>query len=134
MTALDASYDFETQQVTSAEELMALLDKVSALEYPTWLELSTPDDAGLLIGLGADFSTLRFFEPGLDGEVYHSTPTLADPREANFQMGKQPTRMDANSAISVEEARAAAIELQRTGRRPEIVAWTVVPLPEEPAE
>jgi hypothetical protein len=134
MTVLEASYDFETEQVTLADELVALLDKVSALEYPTWLELSTSDDAILSIGLGAEFSSLRFYENRLEGEIYHSTPTLAEPREANFQMGEQPTRMDANSTISVEDARAAAIEFQRTGRRPEVIAWTVVPLPEEPEE
>ncbi|WP_405056922.1 Imm1 family immunity protein [Kribbella sp. NBC_01505] len=133
MTALEASYDFELVHVTSADDLVALLDKVSALKYPTWLELSSPDDAILSIGLGAEFSTLRFYEDGLSGEIYHSSPTLAEPHVATFQMGEQPTHMDDGSAIGVEEARAAAIEFQRTGRRPEVVAWTVVPLPEEPA-
>ncbi|MFK4084638.1 Imm1 family immunity protein [Kribbella sp. NPDC020789] len=134
MTTLTAIYDFEKEVVNSEDELVALLDKVSRLKYPTWLELSTSDDAILSVGLGAEFSSLRFYEDRLNGEIYHSTPTLAEPHEANFQMGQQPTRMDAGSAISVEDARAAAVEFQRTGRRPEVVAWTVVPLPEEPAE
>lgn len=130
MTVLTAIYDFEKVELNSADELVALLDKVSALEDPTFLELSTSDDAILSIGLGAEFSTLRFYENRLAGEVYHSSPTLAEPHVATFLMGEQPTHMDDGSAISVEDARAAAIEFQKTGRRPEVVAWTVVPLPD----
>lgn len=126
MSALKATYDHETEQVSSADDLTALLDKVASLTEPTWLELATPGHNLLHVGLGRDFSSLRFIERRDDGEVYHSVATLESPQEAEFQFGTVPTRMDTGSAITVAEARAAAAEFQQTGRRPERVAWKVV--------
>lgn len=111
-----------------------MLDAVSpregaALPEPTWLELATPDHNLLHIGLGQDFSSLRFIERRDDGEVYHSVATLKSPQDADFQFGTVPTRMDTGSAVTVTEARAAAAEFQRTGRRPAGVEWKVVEVP-----
>jgi hypothetical protein len=129
MSVLKATYDYETEQVTSADDLTALLDKVASLPEPTWLELATPDHNLLHIGLGRDFSSLRFIERRDDGEVYHSVATLESPQDAEFQFGTVPTRMDTGSAITVAEARAAAAEFQQTGRRPAGVEWKVVEVP-----
>lgn len=129
MSVLDATYDYETEQVTSPDDLVALLDKVASLRLPTWLELATPEGDALHIGLGRDFSSLRFIEGRDDGQVFHSAPTLDSPQEATFQFGTVPTTMDIGSAIAVDEARAAVAEFQRTGRRPEGVEWKLVESP-----
>lgn len=129
MSILRASYDYETEQVTSADELTALLDKVASLPLPTWLELATPEHDVLLVGLGQDFSSLRFHERRDGGEVYHSVATLGSPQDADFQFGTVPTRMATGSAVTVAEARAAATEFLTTGRRPEGVEWKVVEVP-----
>nr|WP_238357257.1 Imm1 family immunity protein [Kribbella italica] len=124
-------YERETVKVTSGGDLVALLDKVGALARPTWLQLESPAHEVLTIGLGQDFSSLRFSE-GLDAgdELYRSVGTLAEPMDAEFDMGSVPTRMDTDSAIPTAEARAAAIEFLSTGQRPNAVAWTVVPMPD----
>ncbi|GAA1592533.1 hypothetical protein GCM10009804_56140 [Kribbella hippodromi] len=126
MTDLRATYDYETVQVASADELEILLEKVASLPVPTWLELATPAHDVLQIGLGRDFSSLRFIERRDGGEAYHSTATLETPDDGSFQLGTVPTTMDAASAISIPEARAAAAEFQRTGERPTGVNWTLV--------
>ncbi|GAA3598581.1 Imm1 family immunity protein [Kribbella ginsengisoli] len=124
-------YERETVRVTSEGELNILLDAVVALPHPTWLQLESPSHEVLMIGLGQDFSSLRFIE-GLNAgdEMYHSVGTLADPAEAEFDMGSVPTKMDVGSAIPAAHARAAAAEFLRTSQRPASVAWTVVPMPE----
>ncbi|GAB2646696.1 Imm1 family immunity protein [Kribbella swartbergensis] len=128
-TVLKGTYDYETVQVTSETELTALLDHVASLARPTWLELVSPDHDALLIGLGREFSSLRFIEGSDDGDVYHSVGTLESPQESEFDFGTVPTTMDTGSAVSVTEARAAAAEFQRTGQRPSGVEWKVVEVP-----
>src|SRR5689334_15390627 len=123
MTDLKATYDYETVQVASVEELQELLDKAASLPSPTWLELVTPAHDILQVGLGRDFSSLRFVERRDGGEGYHSVATLETLDAGTFQLGTVPTTMDEGSAISVEEARAAAAEFQRTGQRPTTVGW-----------
>ncbi|MEV0794108.1 Imm1 family immunity protein [Kribbella sp. NPDC050459] len=126
MSVLEATYDYETLQVNSVDDLSALLDTVASLPLPTWLELATPQGDVLLIGLGADFSSLRFTEARDDGRTYHSSATLDSPQDAEFQFGTVPTAMDTGSALTVTEARAAAAEFLQTARRPERVAWKLV--------
>jgi hypothetical protein len=129
MSVLEATYDYETVQVSSADDLAALLDRVASLPLPTWLELATPRGDVLLVGLGADFSSLRFTEASDSARTYHSSATLESPRDAEFQFGTVPTAMDTGSAVTVFEARAAAMEFQQTGRQPLRVAWKVVERP-----
>ena len=129
MTVLKATYGYETESVASTDELTALLDKVASLPLPTWLELATPSRDALLIGLGRDFSSMRFIEGHENGDVYHSTATLDSPENAEFQFGTVPTSMDPRSAVAVAAARTAAVEFLQTGRRPEGVEWLVVEVP-----
>jgi len=44
---------------------------------------------------------------------------------AEFYYGGTPIAMGTGSAITVEQACAAAAEFLTTGQRPEVVAWTV---------
>lgn len=127
---LEGTYDYETVQIGSAAELTTLLEKVASLPRPTWLELAKSSDDVLLIGLGREFSSLRFIEGDDDGEVYHSVGTLASPQDSDFDFGTVPTTMDNGSAIPVPDARAAAIEFQATGQRPTNVAWNAVEVPD----
>jgi hypothetical protein len=134
-SVLKCTYDYETVQVTSESELAALLDQVASLARPTWLELATPDHDVLLVGLGREFSSLRFIEGDDDGEVYHSVGTLESPQDSEFDFGTVPTTMDTGSAITVSAARAAAAEFQKTGQRPSEVEWKAVEVPAvEPEE
>ncbi|MDX3002677.1 Imm1 family immunity protein [Kribbella solani] len=135
MTELKATYDYVTIRVASAGELEELLDKVASLPLPTWLELAAPAHDVLHIGLGRNYSALRFIERRDGGEAYHSTATLEAPDDGSFQLGTVPTTMDPDSAISIAEARTAAAEFQRTGQRPTGIGWTPVrPTTSEDAE
>lgn len=127
---LEGTYDFETVRVGSADELTTLLEKVASLPRPTWLELAKTDGDALLVGLGREFSSLRFIKGDDNGEVYHSDGTLASPQDSDFDFGTVPTTMDTGSAIPVTDALAAAVEFQATGQRPTNVAWNAVEVPD----
>lgn len=94
---------------------------------PTWVELVSADEKQTLnIGVGRAFSALTYYDMSGDGAKYRSAGTIDDaPQDAEFYYGGTPTAMGTGSAVTVEQARAAAFEFLTTGQRPEAVAWTV---------
>jgi len=132
VTELVASYN--NTPIRTQDELEALLDEVAAQTPPSWLELilapvneSPFKNTVMNIGLGRTFSSLSFYNWGSDGDGnrYDSTGTLDAPQDADFDYGGTPTSMRPGSAIEVGQARAAVAEFLKTGRRPDVVAWTL---------
>lgn len=130
----------DPKRITSQPELDALLDRLAA-QPPTWLELVVPgetdavyDNTVMNVGLGREFSSLTFYENGNDGARYDSSGTLDGPQEADFDYGGTPTSLRPGSAIEVGQARAAAAEFLKTGRRPEVVSWTLFDPPHKESE
>lgn len=127
---LKGTYEDSTVEVRSAEDLTALLATVNALPQATWLELTAADRAALLIGLGREYSSLRFIVGNSGEGVYHSVGTLDSPLEGEFDQGTVPTTMDRGSAVLLSEALAAASEFFETGRVPTTLEWKMVEVPE----
>jgi hypothetical protein len=118
-------HDDETiERIETRDALAALLDKMAA--RPTWVELVSADDKHTLnVGVGREFSSLTYYDMSGDGAKYRSAGTVDAPQDAEFYYGGTPTAMGTGSAISVDQACAAAAEFLITGRRPEVVAWEV---------
>lgn len=123
--------DDDTYTVGSPQEFDAILDSVRDSGRPTWVEVVVDDDpdahpddvVALHIGLGADYSTLAFYDDK-PPHRYDSVGTVAMPDDdKEFVVGGTPTAMEPQSAIPVEDARRAAREFAATGRRPENVKW-----------
>ncbi|MFF1821142.1 Imm1 family immunity protein [Kribbella sp. NPDC058245] len=129
---VSAGYFREGRKIATANEMTALLDELQAAGVPVWVELSTRiDDAEagpygatvLDVALGNGFGSLTFHEPGADGLRYDSVGTLSDPQDADLDFGGTPQPIETGSAITVQEARTAALEFVATRRRPESVTW-----------
>jgi hypothetical protein len=131
---LKGTYDYSTVEVRSADDLTELLNTVNALPQATWLELAAADRAALLIGLGREYSSLRFIMGNSGEGVYHSVGTLDSPLDGEFDQGTVPTSMDSGSAVSMSEAMAAVSEFFETGRMPAAIQWKMVEVPEADPE
>lgn len=123
--------DDDTYTVGSPEKFDAVLDSVRDAGRPTWVEVvvddnpdAHPDDVVCLqIGLGADYSTVAFYDAN-PSRRYDSVGTLPMPNDdKEFVVAGTPTAMEPQSAIPVEDARRAAREFAATGRRPESLNW-----------
>lgn len=123
--------DDDTHVVRTLEKLDAVLDSVHQAGRPVWVELVVDDDpdahpddvVGLQIGLGAEYSTLAFYDDK-PPHRYGSVGTLPMPDDAEvFVMAGVPTAMEPDSAVSLDEARQTAREFAASGRRPECVTW-----------
>lgn len=117
--------DDAIERIETQDALSALLDKMAT--RPTWVELVSADEKQTLnVGVGCSFSSLTYYDMSGDGAKYRSAGTIDDaPQDAEFYYGGTPTAMGTGSAITVEQARAAAAEFLTTGQRPEAVTWTV---------
>jgi hypothetical protein len=65
---------------------------------------------------------LIFYDLGAPAR-YSSVATLPSPVDEDFDYGGTPTPMEVDSAITIEDARAAAREFLTTGLRPAAVEW-----------
>lgn len=123
--------DDATHEVDSLRALDAVLDSIHEAGKPTWIEIVVDDDptagpdeiGGLHIGLGADYSTLAFYDtkPPYRRDSVGTLPMPANVEE--FLVSGSPTAMEPDSAITVDAAREAAREFARTGKLPGCVKW-----------
>lgn len=127
--------DDDTHVVKTVDKLDGILDSVQKAGHPVWVELVVDDDpdahpddvVGLQLGLGAEYSTLAFYDDK-PPHRFGSVGTLPMPDNAEvFVMGGTPTAMEPDSAVSIEDARRAAREFAATGGRPECVEWKPAP-------
>lgn len=127
--------DDDSQVVNTIGKLDAVLDSIQQGGRPVWVDLVIDDDpdahpddvTGLQLGLGADFSSLAFYDDQ-PPHRFGSVGTLPMPDHADvFIVAGTPTAMEPDSAVAVDEARQAAREFATTGRQPECVGWRPAP-------
>ncbi|MFB6726840.1 Imm1 family immunity protein [Kribbella sp. NPDC056345] len=114
--------DGDPERIESEAALSELLEREAV--RPTWVELVSADDKQTLnVGVGREFSSLTYYDMSGDGAKYRSAGTIDVPQDAEFYYGGTPTAMGSGSAITTDQAKAAASEFLRTGQRPESVSW-----------
>ncbi|WP_405056925.1 Imm1 family immunity protein [Kribbella sp. NBC_01505] len=114
------------------------MDFVNERRQPVWLELLGPSEtdepfssAALHIALGADYSSLVFYEAGGKGDRYDSAGNIVLPENEVFDDFGEAISIMPGSAIDTASAQHAASEFLETGARPTSVAWRRFDLPSE---
>lgn len=123
-------YERDETDVDSAEDLDALLDRLTAAaienDRPLIVELVADQTAAMDIALGRSYSWLTYYDSPADPDVPDitvSAATLPTPEDDGFYYGGTLTPVRPGTAIAVDDARKAAREFLDTRRRPTCVDW-----------